>query len=124
MNFVTRALGWGVVIYAVMYLLWSGLVLYGLAAGVASLILRIGALAVVTTLAARTLHIQNWKDLAPYTVSWALITIALDALYLVPYSGWALYGNGSVWVGYTLVALIPLLTVSYFASSAKASRLS
>lgn len=116
MNFVARVFGWGIVIYAIMYLLWSGLVLYGLASGVASLLLRIFALAFVTTLAARALHLPNWKDLAPYTASWAFISIALDALFLVPYSGWALYGNGSVWAGYILVAGIPLLTVRYFSS--------
>jgi hypothetical protein len=110
MRFFLGAIGWGIVIYALMYLLWSGLVIYGFAAGMVSLIVRLAALAGITTLAARSLHIPNWRDLAPYTVAWALCAVALDALFLVPFSGWALYATWSVWVGYALVAIIPLLT--------------
>lgn len=110
MRFGMYALGWGIAIYAVMYLLWSGLVIYGLAAGVLSLIVRLIALTVVTTIAARSLRLPDWKDLAPYTVSWAVVAILLDALFLVPFSGWALYATWSVWVGYALVAILPILT--------------
>ena len=109
MRFGARALGWGIAIYAVMYLLWSGLVIYGLAAGVTSLVIRLVTLAAITIIAARSLHMPNWRDLVPYTVSWALIAVVLDALFLVPFSGWALYATWSVWVGYALVAIIPLL---------------
>lgn len=110
MRFGMYALGWGIAIYAVMYLLWSGLVIYGLAAGVLSLVVRLIALAGVTTVAARALRLPNWKDLAPYTVSWALVAVVFDALFLVPFSGWSLYATWSVWVGYALVAILPILT--------------
>ena len=110
MRFAARALGWGIAIYALMYLLWSGLVIYGVAAGIFSLIVRLGALAVITTIAGREQRLTNWKDLAPFTISWAVIAVVLDAIFLVPFSGWALYASWSVWVGYALVAIIPLVT--------------
>lgn len=110
MKFFLGAIGWGVVIYALMYLLWSGLVIYGLAAGILSLVVRIGALATITTLAARSLHMPNWRDLLPYALSWAVCAVLLDALFLVPFSGWALYSTWSVWVGYALVAILPVIT--------------
>ena len=110
MPFLKKGLGWGVVIYAVMYLLWSGLVIYGLALGVVSLTVRILALTLVTTIAGKSLRLTNWKDLLPYSLSWAVVAILLDALFLVPFSGWALYSTWSVWVGYALVAIIPLFT--------------
>lgn len=110
MNFFARALGWGIAIYAVMYLLWSGLVIYGLASGIPSLIIRLLALAAITTIAGRAVRMMNWKDLAPFTISWALVAVILDAIFLVPFSGWSLYATWSVWVGYALVAIIPLLT--------------
>lgn len=110
MKFFLGAIGWGVVIYALMYLLWSGLVIYGLAAGVFSLVVRLLVLAGITTLAARSLHMPNWRDLTPYTLSWAICAVALDALFLVPFSGWALYATWSVWVGYGLVAALPIVT--------------
>lgn len=112
MKFATRALGWGIAIYAVMYLLWSGLVLYGLSSGILSLGIRICALALVTTIAARSLKLVTRMDLVPYSVSWAIAALVFDGLFLVPFSGLALYGEWSVWAGYALVALIPLLTFS------------
>lgn len=110
MRFLLGAVGWGVVIYALMYLLWSGLAIYGFAAGYPSLIARILVLACVTALAARSLRMPTWKDLVPYTVSWAAVAIILDAVFLVPFSGFALYTSLNVWVGYILVATLPLLT--------------
>jgi len=110
MRFAWGAIGWGIVIYAVLYLLWSGLVVYGFAAGYLSLAVRLLALALLTTVAARSFHFSNWRDLAPYTLSWAAIAILLDAVFLVPFSGWGLYAEWSVWVGYALVAILPILT--------------
>ena len=110
MRFAARAMGWGIAIYAVMYLLWSGLVIYGLAAGIPSLIVRLFALAAITTIAGRAVRMTNWKDLAPYTISWAVAAVIFDAVFLVPFSGWSLYSTWSVWVGYALVAVIPLIT--------------
>ncbi|HWO07187.1 MAG TPA: hypothetical protein VNM40_01230 [Candidatus Paceibacterota bacterium] len=110
MQFALRALGWGVVIYAVMYLLWSGLVIYGLAFGLVALAIRIAVLASVTTIAARSLRATTRMDVAPYSISWAVVAAALDAIVLVPFSGWGLYSEWSVWAGYALVALIPLAT--------------
>lgn len=110
MVFASRAIGWGIVIYAVIYLLWSGLVMYGLATGIASLVVRIACLALVTTIAARSLDFHNWRDLLPYSFAWAVVAALLDAVFLVPFSGVALYSSLGVWVGYSLVVVIPLLS--------------
>ena len=122
LRFGMYALGWGIAIYAIMYLLWSGLVIYGLAAGVLSLVVRLVALAGVTMIAARSLHLPNWKDLVPYTISWAVAAVVLDALFLVPFSGWSLYATWSVWVGYALVAILPILPILPTLASFKRSQ--
>ena len=110
MQFVMRTAGWGVVIYALMYLIWSGLVIYGLSFGLFSLLFRIGALVVMTTIAARSLHFATRMDVLPYSLFWAVVAVVLDAIFLVPFSGWSLYATWSVWAGYALVAVVPLLT--------------
>ncbi len=103
-------LGWGIVIYAVMSLLWSGLVIYGMADSLLSLILRLCVLIVVTTIAGRSLRFHSWKDILPYSIFWAGTMALLDAVYTVPFSGWSIYADWLLWVGYALVAIIPLLT--------------
>jgi|SRR3989344_728581 len=103
-------LGWGVVIYAVMSLLWSGLIIYNIADSSLSLAIRILVLLFVTTVAGRSLRFHSWKDILPYSVVWAITMGILDWIYIVPFSGLSLYTDWYLWVGYTLVAVVPLLT--------------
>ena len=108
-SWLYRALGWGVMIYAIMYLAWSGLVIYGYALGFLSLAIRLAILFGITTLAARSLRLVDWKDILPYSVLWAVTAIVLDALYLVPFAGWVLYSTWSVWLGYAFIVVFPLI---------------
>ncbi len=106
-------LGWGIVIYAVMTLAWSGIVIYGVMNSIGafpSRILVLCVLVIVTSIAGLSLRLHSWKDILPYSVLWALIIGLLDAVYTVPFSGWVIYGDWNLWVGYTLVAVVPLLT--------------
>lgn len=108
-NWLYRALGWGVAIYAIMYLAWSGLVIYGYSLGMLSLVIRLAILFGITTLAARSLRLIDWKDILPYSALWALTAIVLDGIYLVPFTGWTLYSTWSVWLGYALIVVFPLI---------------
>lgn len=98
----------GVTIYAIMYLLWSGFMLYGFTEGIAP---RIAALAVLVGLAlaaGRSLHLDMWKDILPYSLAWTAIVAVLDVLFTVPFTGWALFSDWNLWVGYSLILLVPL----------------
>ncbi len=106
-------LGWGIVIYAVMSLAWSGLVIHGVAGMVGALgsrLLVLSVLIVVTTIAARSLRYHSWRDILPYSVAWAVLMAIFDAVYTAPFSGWTIYGDWNLWLGYALVAIVPLLT--------------
>lgn len=109
MGFFVRLLAWGIVIYAVIYLVWSGLVIYGFSQGIVSLVIRLLALIAVTSAAGAALRLSSWRDLIPYATGWTLVVIALDAVFLVPFAGWSLFASWSVWPGYALVAIAPLL---------------
>ena len=100
--------GWGVVIYSVIYLTWSGLVIYGLQNELYSRLISITVLIVISALAGRSLHTNSWKDILPYSLAWAAIVAAIDGLLAVPYAGWAIYSDLGVWVSYILVAVVPL----------------
>lgn len=120
MNWIARAIGWGIIIYAVMYLVWSGLVIYGLSLGYLSLFIRLATLVVLTSIAARSLRLADWKDVVPYSIVWAVVGIIFDALYLVPFSGWGLYASLSVWIGYALIVAFPILSLFWRNRSANA----
>ncbi len=100
--------GWGIVIYAIMYLTWSGFILYGFVEGLLPRLASLAVLIALATIAGRSLHLHTWKDVLPYSVAWVLTIALLDAIFSVPYSGWQLYADWNVWVGYCLVLLVPL----------------
>lgn len=100
-------IGWGIVIYALMFLTSSIFALYGFQ----GLLARVTALIVlitVATIAGRSLRFHSWKDILPYSLAWTFMVILLDSIVTVPFSGWALFHNWNVWVGYALVTLVPL----------------
>ncbi len=102
--------GWGIVIYAIMFLLWSGFVTYGFVDGLAPRIIGLLALIATTLIAGRSLRFQAWSDILPYSFLWAVIMGLFDAVFSVPYSGWQLYLDWNVWFGYALVAIVPLFS--------------
>lgn len=102
-------IGWGIVIYAVMYLMWNGLVLYGFVDGIVPRLISLSVLVVTATIAGRSLRFTSAKDVAPYSIAWAIVVVLLDMVYTVPYAGWALYSDWNIWVGYALVAASPLV---------------
>ena len=96
-------------IYAVMYLAWSGFVLYGFTSGILPRLLALLVLIITATIAGRSLAFSSWKDILPYSVGWLIVIALLDAVFSVPYAGWQLYTDWNVWVGYALVCAVPLL---------------
>lgn len=106
-------IGWAIVIYAVMFLFCSGMVIHGYAGTTTAWLLQIISLVVVTTIAARSLHLTTWQDMILYSISWAVLVALLDAVYSVPFAGWQIYYQWPVWLGYALVALVPILSVKW-----------
>lgn|SRR3989344_2635066 len=103
-----KLFGWGVVIYALMFLLWSGFVTYGFIEGIVPRITGLLVLVGIMICAGLSLHFHRWHDILPYSFSWAFMLILLDGLFSVPYAGWQLYLDWNVWFGYAVVAVVPL----------------
>lgn len=102
-------LGWGIVIYAVIALAWSGLMIYELDGSIVGLVFELFVLITVTVVAGRSLRYDSWRDILPYSCGWALVMALLDAVYSVPFSGWDIYSDWSIWAGYAMVVFLPLI---------------
>ena len=102
------ALGWGIGIYAVMGFAWSLIAVYGYGGMLLSRFAELLVLVVVATIAARSLRFHSWKDILPYSVLWATIAASLDAALNVPSIGWQLFYDWNIWLGYTLLVVVPL----------------
>lgn len=103
-------IGWGIVIYAVMFLTWNELIAYGFFEGIVPRITSLIVLVSTLVIVGRALRIDSWVGILPYSVGWACMMILFDAIFTVPGAGWGLYLDPDVLLGYALVALIPLLS--------------
>ncbi len=111
---VKAFLGWGIVIYALMFLTSAclnalNLISAGSMPPVFLHIVQLLVLIAIATIAGRSLRYADWRDILPYSVSWACIAALFDGLLFAPYGGWDIYLNGDVWMGYILLVLLPLL---------------
>ncbi len=107
-----KLFGWGIAIYAAVFLAWSILVIHGFIEGLAPRALLAATLAAVLVVAGRDLRLHQWYDVLPYSIGWILIIIVFDLVCAVPVSGWEIWHDWNIWVGYLMVLLVPLLTVS------------
>jgi hypothetical protein len=107
MKYLMR-LGWGIVIYAIMYVFSNALSIYGFSGGLVAILCRLVVLVIVATIAGRSLPFTSWKDIVPYSFFWMLSVIGVDAILTLPFSGVYMYYNWNIWIGYALVMLLPL----------------
>jgi hypothetical protein len=104
-------IGWGIVIYAIAFLAWAGMAIYGWTNGIGPDLVEFVVLLVVCIWAGSQLRSRTWKDILPYSIGWAVIFAALDSVFIVPLQSWAWFGGWMTWLTYLLVALFPLLCV-------------
>lgn len=100
--------GWGIAIYAIMSLMWSGFITHGFVEGLAPRIVGMVVLIGLALYAGSSLRLGQWSDILPYSIGWAVMMGILDAIFSVPYVGWQLYADLNVWFGYILVLVAPL----------------
>lgn len=103
--------GWGIVIYAVMFLLASVLATYGLFEGLTPRIISLAVLIATGIVAGRALKAHTWSDILPYSIAWGLMVAVIDGVMLLPFAGWQVYANWSAWFGYAVVVLSPLFAL-------------
>lgn len=103
-----KLIGWGVIIYALLFLLWSGLATYGLVSGIAPRILGLLVLVAIAYYAGRTLGARSWEEIIPYTIGWVAVAAILDIILSVPYAGWGIFLDYNLWIGYGLLLVAPL----------------
>jgi hypothetical protein len=103
--------GWGVMIYAVMFLLWSAFVTYGFVVGWVPRAVGLLVLVVVAMAAGRSLRANSWHDILPYSLAWGIMMAILDGVMSIPLIGWRVFSDPNVWFGYAVVIVAPLLTL-------------
>lgn len=100
--------GWGISIYAIMYLAWSAFLTYGFVNGTAPHVAALLILIVVAAIAGSSLHFASWKDIFPYSFTWGICMAVLNTVMTLPFVGWYSFTRPYVWGSYVLVVIVPL----------------
>ncbi|MBU0540055.1 hypothetical protein KKF59_02480 [Patescibacteria group bacterium] len=110
MNY-TKLFGYGVAIWAAAYLTATIFVAYkSMETLIAQIVVAVvGALAAY--IAGRKLAAKNAGAILKYSIPWVLIAVVLDMVLTVPFTGWGFFSTWSLWIGYALIALVPLAAI-------------
>lgn len=99
----------GCAIYALVFLVWSALLAYGLAEGNAGHLIGLGSLAFISYIYSRA-HVRTAEERMQYAVTWFFTVAALDALLALPFVGPELFSDPFLWVGYSIVFMMPFIS--------------
>ena len=103
-----KLFGYGILIYVALFVYWSALIAYGAEQGIISQIVSLIIIAALACFAGHKLETKSVNKIIRYSVGWTVIVALLDVLFTVPFTGWEVFNEWSVWVGYAIILLIPL----------------
>jgi|GEM_PF-1568782 len=105
-----KKLGYGVAIWAIIYLVATGFVAYNVMDSFGAKIVMIIIVAGLAVWAGTKIQEQSSAKVMRYTVSWVMIGLILDLILTVPFTGVSIFGDWSLWVNYGLIIVLPLFT--------------
>lgn len=107
-----KLVGWGIVIYSVMFLLWSAFVAYGFVDGFLPQAIGLIVLVGIMIRAGKALPVSSWQTALPYALGWVVIIGLLDIILSVPFAGWEIFADWNLWVSYALIFVVPLFAAA------------
>lgn len=113
MNYL-KALGYGIALWAIIFVIASVLIALGLQAGPLMQIIMLIAVAITVFILAKNYKIENRIQGIQIGIIWLIIDAALE--YLITVRGFmqgdlSFYSDWSVIVGYLLILLIPVFVL-------------
>lgn len=106
-----KLFGFGALIWVVAYIVATGFVAYGKSHSITAGVVVVIAVAIAAFLAGRNLGLGARKEIIKYSAGWVIIGLILDAIFTVPFTGWALFKTWDIWLGYLLILSAPLLAI-------------
>lgn len=111
----------GIVAYAIMYLLWGVFSQFEFSGAIARLV-GFAVLAVTMIILTRATKRDTVVAMLPYAAFWVATVAALDVVLAVPYTGWVLFSDLGLWLGYAVIFFVPLAVAAQEDSTGEAGR--
>lgn len=106
-----KLFGFGILLYALMFLFWSILMSFGVSDAVWAWPLALIVLAFLVHCIAHKLHTKNLGKLLGYSVGWAIIMALLDYFISMRFTGPVLFQMWETYAAYAIIVLVPLVSM-------------
>lgn len=106
-----KALGYGVVLWLVAFVVASIFVGYSQTCAVTCHVITALVVLILAYLFGRKLNVSSASGMIKYTIVWVIVFLILDVLISTRYTGWAIFKSVWLWVSYLLVLLVSLMAV-------------
>jgi hypothetical protein len=103
-----RIIGWGFGIFAVIYLMMSALVAYGLENSLLAKLVGLTAVTLMAIWAGRSVKAVKILEMIKYSLGWTIIVFVLDLILTVPLTGWGVFSQWQILLSYLLLLVVPL----------------
>jgi hypothetical protein len=109
---ILKIIGFGALIYAVAFVVVSAFIGFQIPSdNLAVKLATIGCVLLTIILAAKSLKVSSAKEMLGYSFIWVIINLLLDILITARFTGWAVFGQWNILLGYLLILIVPLLAV-------------
>ena len=105
-----KLFGFGVLIWAVAYLVATAFVAYKMGESLLAQIVITLAVIAASCFCGWALELNSVKEILKYSASWLVIAFVLDLILTVPFTGWRIFYSWELWAGYLAILLVPLLS--------------
>ncbi|PWB38721.1 MAG: hypothetical protein C3F02_02315 [Parcubacteria group bacterium] len=106
-----KVFGYGVLVWAVAYLVATVFVAYKATSTPWVDIVVAIAVAVASYFAGRSVAAHSAGAMLSYSFLWVIIGLVLNIILTVPFTGWGFFSSWYMWLSNALVLLVPLSTV-------------
>ncbi len=103
-----KLFGYGAAVWATAFIISTALMIYGMFNNVIAKAVLVLIVAGAVYLAGRGLNLDSVVSILKYSAVWFLMAVILDAIITVPFTGWGLFTQWNIWLGYAVILLVPL----------------
>lgn len=107
-----KIIGFGALIWVVAFMVVSVFIAFKISTDtVSAKIITIAAVFIATALIAKGLKPSSQIQAISFGIVWAIIGFILDAIITTRFTGWGIFYQPNILIGYLLIILTPLLAV-------------
>lgn len=105
-----KLIGFGVLIWVTAFVVASLFVALNKIDTIAAKIIVPLAVGIAAFFTAKNLNLDSARNAFKYSVAWIIIGLLLDIILTTPFTGWGIFIEWNVWLGYFLILIVPYLT--------------